>query len=90
MADTKRRVRLGWACFDRFKLELHDLETASFALKVSMLKSEVMETLLYGCVTWTLGVGHFAVDRRKLLLRIPGVPSPTTHRQPHVVCQGPQ
>ena len=25
-----------------------------------MLKAEVTETLLYGCVTWTLGKEHFA------------------------------
>ena len=25
-----------------------------------MLKAEVIETLLYGCVTWTLGKEHFA------------------------------
>ena len=28
--------------------------------KVRLLKTEVMETLLYGCVTWVLGLGHFA------------------------------
>ena len=41
-----------------------------------MLKAEVMETLLYGCVTWTLGQEHFAELRtahHKLLLRIIGL-----------------
>ena len=33
------------------------METDSFTLKVRMLKSEAMETPLYGCVTWTLDVG---------------------------------
>ena len=28
-----------------------------------MLKAEVMETLLYGCVTWTLGKEYFSVLR---------------------------
>ena len=40
-----------------------------------MLKAEVMETLLYGCVTWTLGEEHFADLRsahHNLLLRIIG------------------
>ena len=36
------------------------MEAAPFALKLRMLKAEVMETLLYGCVTWTLGKEHFA------------------------------
>ena len=31
------------------------MEDAPFPLEVRMLKAEVMETLLYGCVTWTLG-----------------------------------
>ena len=31
------------------------MEAAPFTLKVRMLKVEVMETLLYGYVTWTLG-----------------------------------
>ena len=33
---------------------------APFTLKVRILKAEVMETLLYGWVTWTLGQEHFA------------------------------
>ena len=51
MPDIKRRVRLAWACNSRFKRELYDMEAAPFALKFLMLKAEVMETLLYGCVT---------------------------------------
>ena len=30
MPEIKRRVRLAWKCFDRLKLELYDVETASF------------------------------------------------------------
>ena len=40
MPEIKRRVRIARACFDRFKLELYDMETASFTLKVCMLKPE--------------------------------------------------
>ena len=36
------------------------MEDAPFTLKVRKRKAEVMETLLYGCVTWTLGKEHFA------------------------------
>ena len=43
-----------------FQRELYDMEAAPFTLKLRMLKAEVMETLLYGCVTWTLGKEHFA------------------------------
>ena len=44
-------------------------------LKLCMLKAEVMETLLYGCVTWTLGKEHFAelwTAHHRFLLRIIG------------------
>ena len=53
MPEMKRRIRLAWACCNRFKRELYDMEDAPSTLKVRMLKAEVMETLLYGCVTWT-------------------------------------
>ena len=76
MPEITRRVRLAWACYSsRFKRELYDLEAAPFALKVRMLEAEVMETLLYGCVPWTLGKEHFAELRtahHRFLLRIIG------------------
>ena len=43
--EIKRRVRLTWACYSRFKRELYDMEAALFALKLCMLKAEVMGTL---------------------------------------------
>ena len=49
MPEIKRRVRLAWACYSRFKWELYDMEAAPSALKSRMLKAEVMATLLYGC-----------------------------------------
>ena len=48
---------------------------APFTLKLRMLKAEVVETLLYGCVTWTLGKEHFAelrMARHSFLRRIIG------------------
>ena len=54
---------------------LYDMEDAPFTLKVRLLKTEVMETLLCGCVTWALGLKHFAKLRaahHNLLLRIIG------------------
>ena len=75
MPEIKRRVRLAWACYSRFKWELYDMEAAPFALNLRMLKAEVVETLLYGCVTWTLGKEHFAELRtahHRFFLRIIG------------------
>ena len=51
------------------------MEAALFALKLRILKADVIETLLYGCVTWTLGKEHFAELRtahHRFLLRIVG------------------
>ena len=75
LPEVKQRIRLAWASYNRFKRELYDMEDALFTLKVRMLKAEVMETLLYGCVTWTLGQKHFVELRtphHNLLLRIIG------------------
>ena len=51
MPEMNRRIRLAWACYNRFKRELYDMEDAPFTLTVRMLKAELMETLLYGGVT---------------------------------------
>ena len=47
-------------CYDRFKRELYGMEDASFTLKLRLLRTEVMKTLLYGHVARNLGQGHFA------------------------------
>ena len=75
MPEIKRRVRLAWACYSRFKRELYDMEAAPFALMLPMLMAEVMETQQYGCVTWTVGKEHFAELRtahHRFVLRIIG------------------
>ena len=61
----KRRIRLAWACYNRFKRELYDMEDAPFTLKVRMPKAEVMETLLHECVTWTLGQEHSSLSSER-------------------------
>ena len=51
------------------------MEAVPFALMSPMLMAEVMETLPYGCVTWTVGKEHFAELRtahHRLVLRIIG------------------
>ena len=39
------------------------MEAAPFTLKVRTITDEVIETLLYGCGTWTLGKEHVAEQR---------------------------
>ena len=70
-ADINRRILLAIR-FRRYSLPLYDQPTASLRLKVRMLEAEVVETMLYGCVTRRPTVTHLAILRtahRRLLLR---------------------
>ena len=40
-------------CFQRYKMEIYDRPGVRVRLKVRLLKGEVVETLLYGCMTWS-------------------------------------
>ena len=54
---------------------LYDRTTAPLNLQVRTRKTEVIKTLLYGCVTWTLRAKHFANLRtahHQVLLRVIG------------------
>ena len=62
--EIHRRTCLVGACLKRIGPELYDRTTAPLCLKVRMLKAEVIETPLYGCVTWTLRAEHFAKLQR--------------------------
>ena len=73
--EIDRRTCLLRACLKRFGPELYDRTIASLSLKVRMLKAELIETLLFGCVTWTLRVEYFAKLRTAhhlVLLRVIG------------------
>ena len=59
---------------------LYNIGAALFTLKLRILKAEVMEILLYGCVAWTIGEEHFTELRtahHRFLLRVIGF----QHRQ---------
>ena len=51
--EVTRRVQRAWVCFGRHKMEFYGRLSVRLRLKVQMLKAEVLETLLYGCVTWS-------------------------------------
>ena len=74
--EIDRRIRAGWISFKRQKRELDDRPKASLLpLKTRMVRSEVVEALLYGCATWTPLKGHYTKLRtphHKMLLRILG------------------
>ena len=57
MPDIARRIRLASA-YEMVQTGAVLYEHAPFTLIVRMLKAEVMETLLYGCVTSTLSQRH--------------------------------
>ena len=49
--EVDRRVRNAWCSFRKYTLELYDRRSAPPELKIRMLRAEVLETMLYGCVT---------------------------------------
>ena len=56
MLDIKRWVPIMRACCKRL---VCNMRTARLSLTVRLLKAEVIETLLCGCVTWTLNATHY-------------------------------
>ena len=44
--------------FRKYTLELYDRPSALLELKIWMLRAEVLETMLYGCVTWSPRACH--------------------------------
>ena len=51
--EVDRRVRNAWCSFRKHTLELYARPSAPLELKIRMLRAEVLETMLYGCVTWS-------------------------------------
>ena len=49
--EVDRRKRNAWCNFRKYTLELYDRPSAPLELKIRMLRAEVFETMLYGCVT---------------------------------------
>ena len=49
--EVDRRIRNVWFSFRKYTLELYDRPSAPPKLKIRMLTAEVLETMLYGCVT---------------------------------------
>ena len=57
--EVDRRVRNAWCSFRKYTLELYDRPSAPLELKLRMLRAEVLEKMLYGCVTWSPRAGHY-------------------------------
>ena len=57
--EVDRRIRSAWCSFREYTLELYDRPSAPLELKIRMLRVEVLETMLYGCVTWSPRACHY-------------------------------
>ena len=62
--EIDRRIRNAWCSFWKYTLELYDRPSAPLELKIRMLRAEVLETMLYGCVTWSPRACHYDTLRR--------------------------
>ena len=62
--EVDRRIRNAWCSFRKYILELYDRPSAPLELKLWMLRAEILETMLYGCVTWSPRACHYDTLRR--------------------------
>ena len=52
-------IRNAWCSFRKYSRELYDRPSAPLELKIRVLKAEVLESMLYGCVTWSPHSYHY-------------------------------
>ena len=57
--EVDRRICNAWYSFRKYTLELYDRPSAPLELKIRILRAEVLETMLYGCVTWSPRACHY-------------------------------
>ena len=74
-AEIDGRIRAGWLSFNRYRAELYDRPTALLDLNTRMVKSEVVEALLYGsaaCIPLKGDYQKLRAAHHRMLLRILG------------------
>ena len=62
--EVDRRIRNAWCSFRKYTLELRDRPSAPLELKIRMLRAEIVDTMLCGCVTWSPRACHYDTLRR--------------------------
>ena len=62
--EVDRRIHNAWCSFRKYTLELYDRPSALLELKIRMLRAEVLEIMLYGCVRWSPRACHYDTLRR--------------------------
>ena len=74
--EGNRQIHAGWMSFRRYTQKLYDRPKESMLhLKTRMMKSEVVDALLYRCVEWILLEGHYdklGTAHHRMLLRTLG------------------
>ena len=62
--EVDRRIRNAWCSFRKYTLELYDRPSAPLELKIRMVRAKVLETMMYGCITWSPRACHYDTLRR--------------------------
>ena len=62
--EANRPIRNAWCSFRTYTLERYDRPSAPLELKILMLGVEVIEAVLYGCVTWSPHACHYDTLRQ--------------------------
>ena len=62
--EVDRHIRKAWCSFQKYTLKLYNRPSASLELKLRMLRAEVLETMVYDCVTWSPRACHYDTLRR--------------------------
>ena len=57
--EDDRCIRNAWCSFRKYTLELYDRPSAPLEVKIRTLRADVLETLLYDCVTWSPRACHY-------------------------------
>ena len=64
--EVDRRECNVWCSFRKYTLRLYDRPSAPLELKIGILRVEVLETMLYGCVTCSPRSWHYDTLRRAI------------------------
>ena len=62
--EVNRRIRNPWGSSRKYTIKRYDRPGAPLELKLPMLRAEVLETMLYACVTWSPCACHCDTLRR--------------------------
>ena len=57
--EVDRRIRNAWCNFRKYTLELYDRPSTPLEFIIRMLRAEVLETMMYGCVIWSPRACHY-------------------------------